>query len=296
MLDWDLNPSTLPSNVVNYWISFSRALSEAQVVSSLIALQNFASSNPRNELSLHCDLKLEGRTVTITFLGTFYGGETDLQSAIQPLQSMLPNTSIMTTQQFSYQDGFLNLSNSLHPSGSDLVRISDRAASGRWLTVFTQANNLLVKSILTNTAFDNSSLTNWVGWMVQNANNTQLSWWIGIDMLGGNVAAIQPTATAYFNRNAQLSWKFYGKAQSTGGPFPQSGEAFMANLVASLSQYPGAADPNYPDPTLGPDEWTKQYFGDNIDKLMQLKRIFDPNNIFRFPQSIPLNATSSPDT
>ena len=36
-----------------------------------------------------------------------------------------------------------------------------------------------------------------------------------------------------------------------------------------------------------PADWPVQYHGDNFDQLRQVKRDWDPNNVFHFPQSIP---------
>jgi len=52
-------------------------------------------------------------------------------------------------------------------------------------------------------------------------------------------------------------------------------------------------DPNYIDPTLTAAEWQSQYFGQNINRLMQIKAAYDPNQVFKFPQSIPLPGSSS---
>jgi FAD/FMN-containing dehydrogenase len=43
---------------------------------------------------------------------------------------------------------------------------------------------------------------------------------------------------------------------------------------------------NYPDPTL-PD-YAEQYYGANLPRLQTVKRAYDPDNLFHFPQSIPV--------
>ncbi len=73
-------------------------------------------------------------------------------------------------------------------------------------------------------------------------------------------------------------------------PLPLCGLQVLLSLCLppSYSEFPPFVDPNYIDPTLNATEWQSQYFGQNIDRLMQIKAAYDPNKVFTFPQSIPL--------
>lgn len=46
----------------------------------------------------------------------------------------------------------------------------------------------------------------------------------------------------------------------------------------------GAAYQNYTDPTL--TDWKKAYYGDAATRLTQLKKQYDPNRFFTFPQAL----------
>jgi FAD/FMN-containing dehydrogenase len=46
----------------------------------------------------------------------------------------------------------------------------------------------------------------------------------------------------------------------------------------------GGVYPNFPDPDL--DEWERAYHGDNYARLARFKAEYDPDNVFRFPQSV----------
>ena len=48
----------------------------------------------------------------------------------------------------------------------------------------------------------------------------------------------------------------------------------------SGSAYQGYADPYLPD-------WQHQYYGASLERLRAIKRKYDPDNAFRYPQSIP---------
>jgi hypothetical protein len=47
----------------------------------------------------------------------------------------------------------------------------------------------------------------------------------------------------------------------------------------------GGVFPNFPDPDL--PEPLRAYHGENLERLTQVKARYDPDDVFRFPQSIP---------
>ena len=46
----------------------------------------------------------------------------------------------------------------------------------------------------------------------------------------------------------------------------------------------GGVYPNFPDPEL--EDWGRAYHGANLDRLRRVKATYDPENVFRFDQSV----------
>jgi FAD/FMN-containing dehydrogenase len=108
-----------------------------------------------------------------------------------------------------------------------------------------------------------------------------------LDAAGGAINRVAPDATAYVHRRSRATLQY-----SAGWPDSSPPSVVAANRqwiqAAWRSMQPyvsNGAYSNYADPDLV--GWEQAYWGSNFTKLTEVKRAYDPGNVFRFPQSIP---------
>jgi hypothetical protein len=105
--------------------------------------------------------------------------------------------------------------------------------------------------------------------------------------LGGEINRVPPGATAFVHRDGLFVF-----AAETCWADSDPPDVAAANLHW-LDQFyddifgdtpPGQSYQNFPDPTL--HDWRRAYYGANYDRLVRVKREYDPTGFFRYPQAI----------
>ncbi len=106
---------------------------------------------------------------------------------------------------------------------------------------------------------------------------------------GGKTKDVAPDATAFVHRSADFLFKTEVLWSPTDDP-----DLIIANLdwieeyYAAMGPYlNGGTYQNFPDRSL--ENWADAYYGANFPRLVETKRAWDPDNLFRFPQSIPVS-------
>ncbi len=106
------------------------------------------------------------------------------------------------------------------------------------------------------------------------------------DALGGAVNTVAATDTAFVHRTylasiqSSFSW-----TSSTPASELTAGAAWLEHVRATVYDPSTGAYQNYIDPTL--TDWRQAYYGVNLPRLVAVKRHYDPDDVFRFAQSIP---------
>jgi FAD/FMN-containing dehydrogenase len=109
---------------------------------------------------------------------------------------------------------------------------------------------------------------------------------VSFDVLGGAVADVASTGTAFPHRSA-LAVAQYTVGWPQGQPDSQvrSDVAWLHGFRAAMTPHVGnAAYVNYPDPSLV--GWQQAYYGGNYARLQKVKQAYDPDDVFHFPQSV----------
>lgn len=106
---------------------------------------------------------------------------------------------------------------------------------------------------------------------------------IALTALGGAVNRVSPTATAFVHRRSRILAQYIAswRAGTTGTTV----QAWLKSAHDAMRPYAsGAAYQNYTDPTLR--DWRKAYYGDAATRLTRLKKQYDPQGFFTYPQAL----------
>jgi FAD/FMN-containing dehydrogenase len=104
-----------------------------------------------------------------------------------------------------------------------------------------------------------------------------------MDAYGGAIGRVRPDATAFVHRSPLCSMQYL--AYWGADRHEAASLAWIRGFHGAMRPYvTGAAYQNYADPDL--KDWRRAYFGSNYARLVDVKRRYDPNRLFRFPQAI----------
>ncbi|GAA2725492.1 MULTISPECIES: FAD-binding oxidoreductase [Streptomyces] len=106
---------------------------------------------------------------------------------------------------------------------------------------------------------------------------------VQLTALGGAINRIKPLGTAFVHRRSRMLAQYLTSWAAGGTGTPQT--AWLDGMHAAMRPHAsGAAYQNYTDPGL--KDWRTAYYGDAADRLAKLKRQYDPERVFDFPQAL----------
>lgn len=119
-----------------------------------------------------------------------------------------------------------------------------------------------------------------------NAPNRHSTVWC--QSLGGAVGRVLPSDTAYFHRGARYIFELSARWRDKS--FQTASIRWVNRFREALTPYVIGDYVNFPD--LHIRNWPQAYYGTNFARLKQVKKKYDPHNVFCFAQSIPVKRTT----
>lgn len=239
----------------------------ADAVAALGAVQQVLIEAP-DELCIRTGVNTAGTTATeiannrrIGAVGQFMGPPHELAELLAPLRATNPRHFEMVARTY-------------WEANRQLV---DATSGGS----FAMRNNY-AKEPLPEQAFE--EILEWVSRWPGSTNIDGAG--IGMFAWGGQINRIAPDATAFVHRDT-----IFLASMDTGWHNTEPADRIEEKL-GWLDGFHAAMRPylsnevyqNFPDPDL--KDWAQAYYGANYDRLVDVKRKYDPDNIFRHDQSI----------
>lgn len=263
-LDW---PWSVAANVLRAW-------------------QHWGPSAP-DELWSDCHLLWVGSGATVSVNGAFVG----TQATLAPLLTMLTSAvgtapSQRYVQTLAYLDAML-LEAGCYGHSVASCHLPTQHPSG---TLSRQSS--LAKSDFFNAPFSAAGIAAMVKGVEARGTNPVLASSGGgilLDAYGGAINRVPATATAFVHRDAAFLGQYFASLPNGASPSHVSAnqawlQSFWKSMQPSASGY---AYQNYIDPHLA--DWQHAYYGSNLQRLVQVKATYDPQDVFRFAQSIPVS-------
>jgi FAD/FMN-containing dehydrogenase len=184
---------------------------------------------------------------------------------------------------------FLAAVEQIQPADARTVRQMPFAAAREFLAATTPTGTYEIKTGFVRRALPATGIATmleWINAMPGSPSRAQEST-AGLYCWGGKVNDLAPDANAFVHRNADFLFKCEVLWEPQDPP-----DLITANLEwvegfhAAMQPYlSGGAYQNFTD--RGQTDWQDAYYGENFARLVDIKRAWDPANLFHFAQGIP---------
>ena len=245
-----------------------------QLAKWLTVLQDFSIHDQPPELDMRMFLPSE-------LTGVYHGNRTQFDQVMAPLLAKLDNPGggnkvvtkgwIETLTHFAF-------TSLLQPE------------------VYDVHENFYAKSLMPE-ALPPASITAMANYYFTTARNYSMAngraWYLLIDLHGGNraaISAVPPDATSYSHRKTIFKMQFYDRIYPDSAIYKPEYMKFMDGWVKAIEDASGGNKYgmyiNYADTSLDKTEAHIRYWGDHYDRLVKIKKSYDPYNALYGPQIV----------
>ncbi|EFP88804.2 uncharacterized protein PGTG_14143 [Puccinia graminis f. sp. tritici CRL 75-36-700-3] len=283
MTSMKFSTQAAPSQATNY--AYDWNFNEAELGDALIKLQTFCMSNLPAQFGMTVNLRKSSQSgkLMFSFTGAYYGAQSSFSGVVQPFLSQMPTpsgNSVKTSNWITSLQGLAG-NQALSTSGVDLTQEHD---------------TFYAKSITTpqSAPMSNSSIRAFSKYLANQGVQSNTVWFVQLELYGGKnsaVTAVGVDETAFAQRAILFTIQFYASSSNFAPPYPTAGFTLLDNMVDSIvnnnpSGWNYGAYANYVDDRLSAAQWKSLYYKNHYQRLTQIKRAYDPQNVFVYPQSI----------
>lgn len=243
----------------------------AQVVQ---AWQSFAPHAPDGLFSVLNVNAATGGRARITSAGQFFGSADRLRGLLQPLANAGSPTRFTVTSR-SYMDA-----QEMWAGCSGTIAECHLPPQGR-----LGRSTFKGKSSFANKPLSRRGIDTMIRQIEAHITTGSGSGIVLLDSYGGAINRVKKSATAFVHRDALFSLQYLAYWEPAAAAEPNL--RWLRNFYAAMRPYVSPfAYQNYIDPDVR--AWGRAYYGTNLDRLVAVKRRYDPQNVFRSSQSIPV--------
>ena len=230
--------------------------------------------NTTDDLMTLCRLSTGVSGPTLQVFGQYLGPEKHLAGLLAPLTKTVPPLRF-TSGTSSYLDLMLRWAGCLGQSWAACHLVSESGTLRR--------ASFAGKSDYVRTPFGAAAARTLQRGLETRQRSAHGSGSVIMDAYGGAIGRVDPDATAFVHRAPLHSMQYLAY---WGSPVhEQPSLAWLRAFHDSMRPYvTGGAYVNYADPDL--KHWQSAYYGSNYDRLVAVKKRYDPDRLFRFPQAI----------
>jgi FAD/FMN-containing dehydrogenase len=257
-------------------VTFELAYNWDQLPDVVAAWQQWAPFATPDIFSL-CSMEAQTTRNRLVVSGQYFGDASDLAGVIAPLtQAVAPTNTVVDTKNYIEAVRYW-------ATCTPFTREQcERAAEN--------PNGMIPRpSFAAKSDYVRAPLPSQAGVAIQQWLETRLASGVGVanvifDAYGGAINEVAPTATAFAHRDMLFSIQYNGEWTTPSGQRPTL--QWLESIWRSMRPYvTGSAYVNYIDAKQ--PNWLQAYYGQNAPRLIDTKDRYDPDNVFRFAQSIP---------